>query len=324
MQFRKFVPLVLCAALLGIGTHSFAQEWPKSPVRVIVPFAPASTPDFVARAVGERLGVRFGKPMVVENKPGAAGNIGTDVIAKAAPDGQTIGVSIAGPLAVNALLFRKMPYDATRDLEFVTIAATQPAVLVVANKLTVSDTQGLIGLLQKNPGKYSFASVGAGSISHLAMEAMSARTGADLVHAAFAGSGAAALAVITGEVDMALLPASAVMPHIKAGKMKGLAVAAAKRSALLPELPTLAEAGVDDLRADAWIGFIVPAKTPAAIVKRLHDEIAAILAEPALREKLKLQYMDVVANSPAEFRDVVAADIARWKPVIVKHNIKLD
>ncbi|TDF64986.1 tripartite tricarboxylate transporter substrate binding protein [Cupriavidus sp. L7L] len=314
----------LLSALLTIPAAGFAQDWPSGPVRVIVPFAAGSTPDLAARIISERLSVRLGKPLVVENKSGASGNIGTDAVAKAAPDGQTIGVSIAGPLAVNTLLYKKLPYDPAKDIEPITIAATQPAVLVVSHKLGVGSTKDFLALLKKNPSKFSFSSTGAGTISHLAMEAIAGRCNADPVHVPYPGSGAAVTAVIAGDVDFALLPAAAVMPHIKAGKLKGLAVASAKRSATLPELPTLAEAGLDDIQADAWIGFIVPAKTPPAIVTRLHKEIVQVLAEPAVHEKLKLQYMDVVGDSPSQFRAVMASDLARWKPIVQKHNIKLD
>lgn len=325
MQRAHLARLFVCAVLPFATAISQAQAWPKGPVHVVVPFAAGSTPDVVARLLSERLATRLGKPMVIDNKPGAAGNMGTDTIAKSAPDGQTIGVSIAGPLAVNALLFKKLPYDPARDLEPITIAATQPAVLVVSNKLGgVNSASDLFALMKKNPGKYSFASMGAGTVSHLAMQALSSRNEADLVHVPYGGSGAAATAIISGEVDMAVLPAAAVMPNIKAGKLRGLAVASARRSTLLPELPTLAEAGVQDVQADAWIGFIVPAKTPPEIAKRLHDELVQVLAEPGIKEKLRLQYMEPVANSSAEFRGVLAADVARWKPVIQKHNITLD
>jgi tripartite-type tricarboxylate transporter receptor subunit TctC len=324
MQRRRFAQWFACTALAGAAAATHAQDWPKGPVHVVVPFAAGSTPDLVARVVSERLGARLGTTMIVDNKAGAAGNLGTAAVAKAAADGQTIGVSIAGPLAVNSLLFKKMPYDPVRDLEPVTIAATQPAVLVVSGKVAANSASELLALLKKNPGKYSFSSMGAGTVSHLAMAALSSRTAADLVHVPYGGSGAAVTAVISGEVDLAILPAAAVMPHIKTGKIKGLAVASAKRSPSLPEMPTLLEAGVQDIQADAWIGFIVPAKTPPAVVKRLHGELVQILAEPAVKDKLRLQYMDPVANSPAEFRSVLAADVARWKPVIQQHNITLD
>jgi tripartite-type tricarboxylate transporter receptor subunit TctC len=324
MIHRRFVLLAAGAALAASSLSVFAQQWPSGPVRIVVPFDPGSTPDQVARAVSERLNARLGQPIVVENKSGAAGNIGTDAVAKATPDGQTIGVSIAGPLAVNPLLFKKMPYDPARDLELLTVAVSQPSVLVMAQKHTVNTARDLPGFLKSGQGKLSFASIGAGSISHLAMETLAARSGADIVHVPYRGSGAAVTAVLAGEVDMALLPAAAVMPHVKAGKLRGLAVASAKRSPSIPDLPTLAESGLPDVQADAWIGFIAPAKTPAPVVKRLHDEIVQVLGEPAVKDKLRAQYMDVVSNSPAEFRALLAADVARWKPVIEKHKITLD
>lgn len=330
MNRRRSLSRVLAClggvALTGllISVAHAQSDWPRGPVKLVVPYGPGSTPDIVARIVGERLTTKLGKPFVVENKAGAAGNLGTDQVAKAAPDGQTVGISIAGPLGVNGLLFKKMPYDPARDLDPVTIAATQPSVLVVANKLGVSSTAELLALMKKNPAKYSYSSMGAGTISHLAMQAMGSSTGTDLVHVPYAGSGPAVTAVLAGDADMAVLPAAAVVPHIKAGKLKGLAVTTPKRSPSLPEMPTLAEGGVADVQADAWMGFIVPAKTPPAIVKRLHDEIAQVLAEPEVREKLRVQYMDVVANTPDEFRAALQADLARWRPVIQKNNISLD
>jgi tripartite-type tricarboxylate transporter receptor subunit TctC len=325
--FRN-LQLLAGAMLLGASAAATAQaagaaDWPKGPVRIIVPYGPGSTPDIIARIVSERLSKRTGQPMVVDNKAGAAGNSGTDAVAKAAPDGQTIGVSIAGPLGVNALLFKKMPYD-SRDLELVSIAATQPSVLVVPVTLGVNTTDELVALMKKNPGKYNYASMGAGSISHLAMEALAAKSGTSVVHIPYAGSGPAVTALLSGNADIAVLPAAAVVPHMKAGKVKALAVATGKRSGSLPDLPTLAESGLTGIQADAWMGFIVPAKTPEAIVRRLHDELAQILAEPEIRERLKLQYMDVVANTPAEARAVLASDIERWRPIIQKNNITLD
>jgi tripartite-type tricarboxylate transporter receptor subunit TctC len=324
MKHRSLVLMLVGAAIAAASPLSFAQEWPAGPVHVIVPFDAGSTPDLVARIVSERLAARLGQSMVVENKSGASGNIGTDLVAKAPPDGQTIGVSIAGPLAVNPLLFKKMPYDPARDLEPVTVAVSQPSVLVVASKHAAGSAKDFFALLKGGQAKLTFASIGAGSISHLAMETVAARTGADFVHVPYRGSGAAVTAVLTGEVDMALLPAAAVMPHIKAGKMRGLAVASAQRSPSLPDLPTLAESGLPDVRADAWIGFIVPAKTPASIISKLHDQIVQVLAEPAVKERLISRYMDPVGNTPAEFRALLAADVARWKPIIQQHKIALD
>jgi tripartite-type tricarboxylate transporter receptor subunit TctC len=317
--------IVALAALLSIVSSSAgAQDWPTGPVRIIVPFGPGSTPDVVARIVADKLSPRLGKPVIVENKAGAGGNIGTDAVAKAAPDGQTIGLSIAGPLAVNALLYKKLPYDPQRDLVPITIAATQPSVLVATPRLGVNSTQELIELLRKNPGKYNYSSMGGGSISRLAMEALAARSATQIVHVPYSGSSPAVLALLSGEVDIACLPAAAVMGHVKAGKLKALAVATAKRSALFPELPTLAEAGLNDVSGDAWMGFVAPAHTPEPVLARLEKEITTVLKEPDVREKLRAQSMEVVASTPEEFRATLAGDLARWKPIIEKNHITLD
>jgi len=321
---RAALVVALASAGVAAAQSAPAADWPKGPVHVVVPYGPGSTPDIIARIIGERLAKRTGQPVIVDNKPGAAGNLGTDAIAKAAPDGQTIGVSIAGPLGVNALLFKKMPYDPAKDLELVSIAATQASVLVVPSTLGVASTDELVALMKKNPGKYNYASMGAGTISHLAMESLAAKSGTSIVHVPYAGSGPAVTALLAGNADVAVLPAAAVMPQVKAGKVKALAVATGKRSPSLPELPTLAEAGLKDIQADAWMGFVVPAKTPDAIVRRLHGELVQILADPEVRDKLRLQYMDVVADTPAEARAVLAADIERWRPIIQKNNITLD
>src|SRR5688572_19951083 len=236
----------------AFASAAFAQDWPTGTVRVVVPYGPGSTPDVVARVVADRLAARLGKPFVIDNKPGAGGMLGTDAVAKAPPDGQTIGISIAGPLAVNTLLYRKMPYDPA-ELAPVTIAATQASVLVAAPSLNVGSATELVALLKANPGKYNYSSMGAGSISHLAMEALAARAGTQMVHVPYAGSGPAVAALLAGDTHVAALPAASVMGHIKAGKLKALAVATEKRSAALPEIPTLREAGIENVFADAWM-----------------------------------------------------------------------
>jgi tripartite-type tricarboxylate transporter receptor subunit TctC len=322
VRFPAFAARLVTALVLAAPV--FAQEWPAGPVHIIVPFGPGSTPDLVARVVADKLAPRIGKPVIVENRPGAAGNIGTDAVAKAAPDGQTIGLSIAGPLGVNSLRFHHLAYDPQKDLAPITIAATQPSVLVVSPQLGVSSTEDLLALLRKNPGKYNFASMGGGTISHLAMEALAARSGTQIVHVPYSGSGPAVLALLSGDAQVACLPAAAVIPQVRAGKLKALAVATAKRSPILPDLPTLAEAGLKDVYAEAWMGFVVPARTPQPIVQRLARELTAVLKEPDVREKLRAQTMDVVAGTPEEFRATLAGDFARWKPVIEKNHITLD
>jgi tripartite-type tricarboxylate transporter receptor subunit TctC len=324
MNRKEFLGSLLAASLALAAPFAVADDWPAKPVHVIVAFAPGSTPDVLARLVSERLALRIGKPVIVENKPGAAGNIGTDAVAKAAPDGYTLGVTISGPLAANTLLFKKLPYNPQTDIEPLTIAATQPSVLVVAPGVDVSDMPALLGKLQGNQGKFNYASMGTGSISHLAMAAVSSRSGADIVHVPYPGSGQAVTSLLAGDTQMAVLPAAAVMPHVRAGKLKALAVATAQRSSVLPDLPTLAESGLPDIQGDAWMGFIAPARTPAAIVARLQREISQIVKSDDMKQKLQAQLMEPVGSTSAEFRATLQSDLARWQPVIRKNNITLD
>lgn len=324
MRIKELIKRVVAVSLLLTSGFVAAQEWPVKPVHVIVAFAPGSTPDAVARMVAEKLSQRIGKPVIVENKAGAAGNIGTDAVAKAAPDGYTLGVTISGPLAANTLLFKKMPYNPQTDFELLSIAATQPSVLVVSQQTGVNDMSGLLAKLRSNPGKFNYSSMGNGSISHLAMAALAIHSGTEILHVPYAGSGQAVMSVLGGDTQMAVLPAAAVMPHVRTGKLKALAVATAKRSSVLPDLPTLAESGLQGIQGDAWIGFIAPAKTPAAIVKKLQTEIGQIVTSDDMKQKLQTQLMEPVGGTPAQFRATLQADLARWQPVIKKNNITLD
>lgn len=318
----RLASALLATLVLGISPAR-SQDWPARPVTLMVPFAPGSTPDVAARMVAERLQARLGQPFVIENRAGASGNLGTASVARAEPDGYVIGVSIVGPLALNTLLFPRMPYDPKTDLAFVTVLASQPSVLVASRSLGVRSTEELVSLVRRDAAKLNFGSIGNGSVSHLAMEAIAIEGGAKPVHIPFTGSPAAITALVRGDVQMAVLPAGAVVPQGEAGQMSLLAVTSPRRSALLPNLPTLAEGGVAGVQADTWIGLIAPARTSPAILSKLGQEVRLILAEPTVREKLKLQYMEPVGNSPEEFRALVEAELARWAPVIKANDIKI-
>ena len=317
-----FLGLFAAAALLSAAPAP-AQEWPSRPVTVVVPFAAGSTPDTTARTVAERLQAKLGQPVVIENKAGASGNLGTGFVAQAEPDGYTLGVSIVGPLALNTLLFPKMPYDPKTDLAFVTVLAAQPSVLVVNNDLPARSTEELVALLKRDGEKLNFGSIGNGSLSHLATEAIAQKSGARPVHVPFTGSPAAVTALIRGDVQLAVLPAGAVVPTGEAGRIRMLAVTSAKRSALLPNLPTLAEAGIAGVEADAWVGLVAPAKTSPAVLGKLEREVRAVLAEPGLRERLNAQYTEPVGSSAEEFRATVEAELRRWGPIIQANNIRI-
>jgi tripartite-type tricarboxylate transporter receptor subunit TctC len=315
--------LVALTALLLTTFASLAQDWPAKPVRLIVPFGPGSTPDVVARLLAERLQQKLGAAFVVENKPGASGNLGTDAVAKAEPDGYTIGVSIGGPLAINPLLFSKLPYDPAKDIAPITQLVTQPSILAVNTSLGVNSPGELIALLRKEPGKFNFASIGNGSLSHLVMEAVAQKSGTQIVHVPYQGSPQAVTALIRGDVQMGCLPGISVASQAATQPIKMLAVSTAQRSKLLPELPTLREVGID-VEADAWVGLIAPSGTEQAIITRLQREAADILKTPEMREKLAALLMEPVASSPAEFRAKIEAERARWAPVIQAANIRVN
>ena len=314
--------LALFATLLVL-TPAAAQEWPTKTVRLIVPFGPGSTPDMIGRVLADNLQQTLGQPFVVENRPGASANTGTDIVAKAEPDGYTIGISLGGPLAINTLLFSKMPYDPKKDIALISMLATQPSLLVVNASLGVNSVAELVTLLKSNPGKYNYGSIGNGSLSHLAMEAIALKSGATMVHIPYPGSPQAMTAVLRNDVQMACMPAIAVTPHVASGQVKVLAQSLAQRSKLLPDYPTLKESGID-VEADAWTGLIAPAKTPDAIIAKIHGAVVDALGKPAIREKFATQLMEPVPTTPAQFRTKIDADLARWAPVIKAIDIKIN
>jgi tripartite-type tricarboxylate transporter receptor subunit TctC len=316
--------MVAHTLLLGAAMPALAQVWPAKTVRIVVPFGPGSTPDIVARLVADGLQQKYPTSVfVIENKPGASGNIGTDVVAKAAPDGSTLGVSIGGPLAINALLFANLPYDPRKDIAPVTQLITQPSVLAVNPDLGVNSVAELVALLKKNPGKYNFSSIGNGSLSHLAMEAIAIKAGAELVHVPYTSSPQAITAVIRNDAQMTCLPAISVTPHATAGKVKILAVSTASRSPYLPDVPTLKEAGID-VEADAWNGLIAPSGTPKPIIDKISKDVAEIIKQPRVREKLASQLMEPIGSSPEELRARMDGETTRWAPVIKAANVKMN
>jgi tripartite-type tricarboxylate transporter receptor subunit TctC len=319
---RPGCALALIGMLIGLAPAA-AQEWPTKTVKIIVPFGPGSTPDVVARLVGDQLQQKLGQPFVIENKPGVSGNLGTDAVAKAEPDGATIGISIGGPLAINTLLFSKLPYDPGKDIAPITQLVTQPSALAVNASLDADSVAELVELLKREPDKYNFGSIGNGSLSHLAMEALALKIGIKLVHIPYASSPQAMTALLRGDVQMACLPAISVTPHVGPGKVKILAVSTAQRSAFLPDVQTLKEAGID-VEADAWMGLIAPAGVPAAVINKISEEVVEVIKTAAIREKLAAQLMEPIGNSPAEFRAHIDAEIDRWAAVIKAANVKIN
>ncbi|HXN15942.1 MAG TPA: tripartite tricarboxylate transporter substrate binding protein [Usitatibacter sp.] len=316
--------LVTLGLLLLVFTPALAQDWPQRPLHLIVPFAAASTPDIFARLLADRLGARLKQPVVVDNKPGAGGMIGTDAIAKAAPDGYTFGVSITGPLVNNTLLYKNMAYDPFRDLAAITLAVNQPCILVANKDFNGASLAEVVDELKRNPGKYNYASLGNGTMAHLSMEMVASRSGTQIVQVPYPGSSQAVAAIVAGDVSFGCMPAVSVMSLVKAGRLTPIGIASKRRSALVPGLRTLAEQGLEDFEANAWIGVVAPAKTPAPVLKRLHEEVVRVLKLPDVQQVLAAQLMEPVGNTPEQFQAYMREELERWAPIIRKNGIKLD
>lgn len=316
--------LLVLAATAAIAITTQAQDWPQRPVRVIVPFAAGASPDILARIVNDKLASRIGQPLIVENKPGAGGNSGTDQASKAAPDGYTFLLSVNAPLVYNTILYKNLPYDPFKDLVPVSLAATTPNVCAVSNGMNVDSVKSWLEALKRNPGQFNFASTGNGSISHLGVELVKLKTRSFAVHIPYASSGQAVTAIIQGDVQFACLPPVSVMPQAKAGRLKAIAVTSAERSALLPELPTLRESGLPDIQAVPWFAYMAPKGTPDAIVQRMSREIAAVLKDPEVLKRLQTAYFDPVGSTPEALAKFMGEELRRWKPVIERTGLKPD
>ena len=322
MKFFHMVRVLLAATSCVSVSH--AQEWPQRVVKIVVPFAAGSSPDILARIINDKLAVRLNQALIVENRPGAGGNTGTDMVAKAIPDGYTFLLSVNAPLVYNTVLYKNLPYDPFRDLVPVTLAATTPNVCAVSNTMGVNSVQDWLEAIRRHPGKYNFASSGNGSISHLSMELLKLRTKSYAVHFPYASSGQAVTAMIQGDIQFACLPPVAIMPQAKAGRIKALAVTASQSSALLPDVPTLKESGVDDIRASPWFAYMAPRGTPPAVVQRMSREIAAVLKEPDVQTRLQTAYFDPVGSTPEALGQFMNEELKRWKPVIERLGLKPD
>ena len=293
-----------------------AQDWtPSQPVKLIVPVQ-GGTVDILARLVAPRLQEILGQPFVVENKGGAGGNIGTDMVAKAEPNGETLLVGYTAPITVNVTLFDKLPYDPQKDLAPITLAVTTPQFLTVHPSLPVNSVGDLVKYAKEHPGKLSYGSISIGSASHLTMEMFKAAAGVNLVHVPYKGSGPAVADLLAGNVQAAFLVPGNVLPYLKTGKLKVLASTGKKRFPATPDTPTMIESGFKDFEAIAWIGFLAPGATPKNIIDRYNRELVKILAEPAVRKRLTDLQFEIVASTPEEFAEYIRWETPRWAKVI--------
>ena len=310
--------LTLCASVLH------AQAWPAKPIRLIVPSPPGDGSDLMARSVGQRLAEALGQQVIVDNRPGAGGRLGTELAAKAAPDGYTLIMGNAGSHAINAALYKDLPYDIERDFVPITQVMRAPNVLVVTASLPVTSVKELIALYKANPGKYSYGSGGNGSSAHLSAELFKSMAGVDVVHVPYKGATPALTDVIAGQVAMFMGNLPPAAGHIKSGRVKALAVTTAQRSALVPDLPTVSESGLPGYETVAWFGLFAPTGTPKDIVQRIADETAKAVQRPEIREAITALGGEPVGNSPSAFAAIVKGDLAKWRKVVTDGNVKVD
>ncbi|HPA91210.1 MAG TPA: tripartite tricarboxylate transporter substrate binding protein [Quisquiliibacterium sp.] len=316
--------LGLAAVAACTVAHAQAQPWPSRPVRIVVPYGPGSSPDVLARLLGERLGARLGQPVVVENRPGAGGNVGTGYVARAAADGYTFVISTNGPLVNNTVLYRALPYDPYKDLAPVMLVGGQANVCAVRSDAGIDTMKDLVAAMRRTPGGFNFSSIGVGSLSHLGVELLKVRTGTYAVHIPYPSSPAAVMAVLQGDVQFTCVPAVAVMPQVRAGRLKALAVSTAARSPQMPEVPTMKESGVPDVEAVAWMAMLAPAQTPADIVARMNRELTALLQMPEVRARLQSAYMDPIGGTPEQLAKFMQDELRTWTPIIRRSGAKVD
>ena len=319
--FARAAAVLLAATLPALAA---AQAFPSKPLKIIVPYSPGGTTDLLARLVGQKLSERFGQPVIVDNKPGANGMIGSDFVAKSPPDGYTLGIASPGSHAANAALYKTMTYDIVKDFTPVTLAVSAPMLLVVHPSLNVNSVKELVAAAKAKPGEISYASGGSGSSQHLAMEQFKMMAGIDMTHVPYKGSAAAYPDLLGGTVKTQIDVLPTALPPSKAGRLKMLATGSAKRLALLPDLPTIAESGVPGYEANAWYGFVAPPNLPKAVLDKLHAEIVRALREPDVVEKLTTAGVIVVASTPQEFAAHIKTEIEKSAKIVKAANIKPD
>jgi tripartite-type tricarboxylate transporter receptor subunit TctC len=299
-----------------------AQNYPTRPVRLVVGFAPGGSTDVTARILAERLSATLGQQVIVDNRSGAGGNIGADIVAKSNPDGYTVLMATTGVMAFNHYLYAKLPYSAETDLAPVTQIGSLPLILIVPASLPARSVKELVAAARAQPGKYSFGSSGTGGATHVTAELFKALAGVDIVHVAYKGSGQMMADLMGGQVQIAFDQISSSIAHVKSGKLRALGITTAKRSELLPDLPTIAEAGVPGYEATSWNGFAVRAGTPRAIIERLQQETRKAVADPPIRERMFGLGIEPVAGTPSQFATLIRAEREKWIPLFRKIGIQ--
>ena len=320
----RIIKAILIAALLVVSTASSAQSYPSKPIHIIVPYPAGGTSDILARTIGQRLSESFGQPVIVENKSGANGNVGADLVAKAPADGYTLLLADIGALVISPSVYPTLPFDPVKDFAPVTMVAYSPHILVVHPSVQAASVKELVGLAKSKPGKLNFAISGVGGAPHLAGVDFAMRTGIDWTYIPYKGGAQAIADVAGGQADVTLNGMLATYPLVQGGKLKLLAVSSAKRMSAIPDIPTIAESGVPDFESGSWQGVVAPVGTPREVVARLNAEILRIVNAPEMRDRLGKQGADVRTNTPEEFGTFIRSETAKWAKVVKDANIKVD
>ncbi len=323
-HWRWPVCALLAAGMLAVATVAAAEGYPDRPVKLVVPFPPGGPLDVTGRLIAQKLTDAWRQPVVVENKPGAGGNIGADLVAKSAPDGYTILLGALSTHAVNPSLYAKMPYDAVKDFVPITLLATTPNVLVVNPSLPVNSVKDLVAYAKANPGKLAFGSGSNGSAGHLAGELFKVDTGTDIIHVPYKGGAPATQALLAGDVQFMFDNLANATPQVKAGKLKALAVTTAQRSKLAPELPTMAEAGLPGFDISTWYGLMAPAGTPKDVIAKWNAEVVKILTTPEVRERLAAQGAEAAPTTPEQFAAFIGSEIPKYARIVKASGAKVD
>ena len=316
VPMSRLISLAICAALACCTVAAVAQSYPSKPIRLVVPFTPGGSTDILARLVGQKLGEAFGQQVIIDNRPGAGGNIGVEMVANSPPDGHTLVMGHIGTFGVNPTLYPKLPYDPIKDFAPITLFAKVANMLVVNPVLPVKSVKELIALAKAKPGALNYGSAGNGSAAHLAIEYFKLLTKTDIQHIPYKGTAPMVTDLIAGQISLTITGVPPLLPHVKSGKLRALAVGTGQRLTLLPELPTIAEAGVSGFEATQWYGLLAPAATPREIVMRLNAEIIKALQRPDVRERLASEASQPAGDTPEKFLAFIKAEIARWAPVV--------
>ena len=315
--------LALTFALALTASPSRADDYPSHPIKLIVPYAPGGGADAVARIVAKRVSETIGQPIVIENRGGAGSIIGTEDVHKADPDGYTLLLGQSGPISINPAVYKELPYNPEKDFAPITMTTAYPYILVVNSKLPAKSLQDFVAMVKSKPGEFNYGTTGVGAANHLVTELFSSKAGLKMTHVPYRGTALAVTDLLAGQVTMVFADPVSALPYMQSGALRALAVTSKERSSVAPDVPTIAESGYPGFDAIAWHGILAPANTPAPIIAKLHDQIAAALKDPATKALLNAQAMQTVGDTPDQFAAFIKEDIAVWKAVATEANVSV-